>query len=57
MTDVREALAGKHAKPAIVRQELSRHVDAITLLPEGEPVRYKGAWKLLGYTGGAEGQS
>jgi hypothetical protein len=40
---------------AIVRQELSRHIDAITLLPEGEAVRYKGSWKLSGYTGGAEG--
>jgi site-specific DNA recombinase len=55
--DIREALAGKHGKPAIVRQELFRHIDAITLLPEGEEIRYKGSWKLLGDIGGAEGQS
>ncbi|MGC2506629.1 MAG: hypothetical protein WA369_08215 [Candidatus Acidiferrales bacterium] len=55
--DIRELLAGKRAKPAIVRQELARHIDSITLYPEGEQVRYKGAWKLLGYTDGAEGQS
>ena len=32
-------------------------VDSITLLPEGEEIRYKGQWKLLGCTDGAEGQS
>ena len=42
---------------AIVRQQLFRHIDAITLLPEGEEIRYKGTWKLLGDISGAEGQS
>ncbi len=57
VADVRELLAGKHGKPAVVRQELFRHIDAITLLPEGEEIRYKGSWKLLGSISGAEGQS
>jgi site-specific DNA recombinase len=59
MADARELLAGKHAKPAIVRQQLARHVESILLLPEGESIRYKGNWKVLGegYRGGAEGQS
>jgi hypothetical protein len=57
MGDIRGLLAGKHANPAIVRQELARHIDSITLLPEGEEIRYKGQWKLLGCTDGAEGQS
>jgi hypothetical protein len=49
LADVRELIAGKHANPAVVRQELARHIDSITLLPEGDgAVRYKGNWKLLG---------
>ena len=58
--DIRELLAGKHAQPALVRQELAKHIDAITLLPDGKGnVRYKGNFKLLGSAniGSAEGQS
>jgi hypothetical protein len=44
-----------------VRQELAKHIEAIDLLPEGDTVRYKGKWDLLGAgsgsTGCAEGQS
>jgi site-specific DNA recombinase len=63
LAEVRELIAGKHSNPALVRQELARHIDSITLLPEGDgkTVRYKGNWKLLGsglgYTECAEGQS
>lgn len=62
VSEVRELLVGKHAKPALVRQELARHIDAITLTPDGKgDVRYKGQWKMLGNSdvniGGAEGQS
>lgn len=59
VADMRDLLTGKHAAPAIIRQELSRHIDCITLLPEGESVKYQGKWRLLGqpYRGGAEGQS
>jgi hypothetical protein len=55
--DTRVLLAGKHANPAIIRQELARHIDSITVLPEGEgkEIRYKGEWKLLGDISGAEG--
>jgi site-specific DNA recombinase len=60
VSDIRELLAGKHAQPALVRQELAKHIDAITLLPDGKGnVRYKGEWKLLGSANirSAEGQS
>ncbi len=51
VADVRELLAGKYLNPAIVRQELARHIDAITLSPDGKVggIRYKGRWNLLGY--------
>lgn len=56
--DIRGLLAGKHSNPAIVRQELARHIDAITLLPDGkDSVHYKGQWKVLGEVECAEGQS
>jgi hypothetical protein len=55
--DIRGLLAGKHANTFRVRQELARHIDSITLLPEGESIRYKGQWKLLGEGRCAEGQS
>lgn len=58
--DIRELLSSKHAIPAIVRQELTKHVEVITLLPDGkDSVRYKGNWKILGpgYSECAEGQS
>jgi hypothetical protein len=50
MGDIRAPLTGKHANPVAVRQELARHIEAITLLPEGkgDAFRYKCAWKLLG---------
>jgi site-specific DNA recombinase len=62
LADVRQLIAGKHSNPALVRQELARHIDSITLLPEGDGVvRYKGNWKLLGsglgYSDGAEGRN
>jgi hypothetical protein len=57
LADIRGLLAGKHSNTFRVRQELARHIDAITLLPEGDAVRYKGQWKLLGEGGCAEGQS
>jgi hypothetical protein len=46
---------GKHSNTFAVRQELARHFESITLLPEGDAIRYKGKWKLLRDTGGAEG--
>ncbi len=57
--DIRTLLAGKHANPSAVRQELQRHIDVITLLPDGkgDSIRYKGKWKLLGDRECAEGQS
>lgn len=57
--DIRTLFTGKHANPAVIRQELARHIDSITLLPDGkgDEIRYKGEWKLLGDIGGAEGQS
>jgi site-specific DNA recombinase len=60
LRDIRELIAGKHGNPAAVRRELSKHIDSITLLPDGKggEVRYRGAWKLLGGdTDGAEGQN
>ena len=33
LADVRELIAGKHVRPSIVRQHLSRHIDEITFLP------------------------
>jgi site-specific DNA recombinase len=55
--DIRELLSGKHSNTFAVRQELARHVDSITLLPDGDAIRYKGKWKLLRDRDGAEGQS
>jgi site-specific DNA recombinase len=59
LKDIRALIAGKHGNPQAVRTEFARHIQSITLLPEGEErqIRYKGAWKLLGDTGGAEGQN
>ena len=55
----RKLIAGKYGNPAAVRAEPAWHIEAITLLPEGEggQIRYKGSWKLLGDTDGAEGQN
>lgn len=61
VSDIRELLAGKHSNPAIVRQELARHIDAIALLSgrKGDTVSYKDKWKppgeVLGHTDGAGG--
>ena len=41
----------------MVEQERRQHIDSITVLPEGDAMRYKGKWKLLRDTDGAEGQS
>ncbi len=59
LKDIRAVVAGKHGNPAAVRAELARHIESITLLPEGDgrQIRYKGSWKLLGDTDGAEGQN
>jgi site-specific DNA recombinase len=62
LVDIRELLTAKHNNTAILKRELARHIDAITLLPNGKrDIQYKGQWKLLGKsvrdTGGAEGQS
>ena len=60
LADVRELLAGKHANPSRLKQELARHIDSIMLFPEGDKrITYKGTWRLLGAGGssGAEGQS
>jgi hypothetical protein len=55
--DIRALLTARHANPAAVSQELARHIDSITLLPEGKGnlIRYKGNWKLLGDRECAEG--
>ena len=60
LRDIRQLIAAKHANPAIVRQELARHIDAITLLPNGKKaVSYRGNWRVLGagYRECAEGQN
>ena len=56
---IRRLISGKYGNPQVVRQELANHIESITLLPEGKAgaIRYKGSWKLLGDTGGAEGQN
>jgi hypothetical protein len=38
---------------------LAKHIKSITLMPEGKSgaIKYIGEWKLLGDTGGAEGQN
>ncbi len=43
--------------PPSVHQELSRHIESITLLPKGDSVQYKSDWKLLGDRERAEGQN
>jgi len=56
--DIRGLLAGKHANVAMVRQELAKLVEAITLSPDeqGLGIKYRGKWALLGgSTGCAEG--
>ena len=55
--DIRALIAGKHGNPAAVKMELARHIETITLLPDGEQIRYKGSWKLLGDRECAEGQN
>lgn len=58
MNDVRSLLTGKHANLVATRMALSKHIEEIVLLPdEGQAVKYRGKWKLLGNWGGAEGQS
>lgn len=53
--DVRELIAGKYSNPAATRMHLSRHIKDIVVSPEGEMIRYKGKWNLLGGTDGAGG--
>jgi site-specific DNA recombinase len=58
MSDLRQLLTGEHANVAATRMALAKHVDKIVLLPDGErDIQYRGSWKLLGNSGGAEGQS
>ena len=59
MGDVRSLLAGKHANAAATRMALAKHVQEVVLLPEdeGQAIKYRGKWKLLGNSSGAEGQS
>jgi hypothetical protein len=58
LADVRALLAGKHSNPTLVRQELARHIDAITLTTEGKiGISYKGRGKVLGDTECAEGRN
>jgi site-specific DNA recombinase len=54
---IRRLISGKYGSPDAVRQELAKHIESITLSPEGGEIRYKGEWKLLGDTSGAEGQN
>lgn len=55
LSDIRALLASKHANPALVRQELSRHVQGIVLRSVGEKIYYRGEWKVLGTKGSAVG--
>ncbi len=54
---IRRLISGKYGNPAAVRQELAKHIESITLLPEGNggAIKYKGQWKLLGDMECAEG--
>jgi hypothetical protein len=54
---IRRLTSGEYGNPAVVRQELAKHIDSITLQPEGNggSIKYKGNWKLLDDTGGPEG--
>jgi site-specific DNA recombinase len=56
---IRRLITGEYGNPMIVRQELAKHIESITLMPEGKAgaIKYRGNWKLLGDTGGAEGQN
>jgi hypothetical protein len=54
---VRRLITGEYGNPMIVRQELAKHIESITLMPEGKAIKYRGQWKLLGDTDGAEGQN
>jgi site-specific DNA recombinase len=58
--EVRGLLVSKHGNPAVIREHLARHIEAITLLPNGkESVSYRGKWRVLGtgYRECAEGQN
>jgi site-specific DNA recombinase len=59
MGDIRSLLAETHTNSALTRMALSKHLEEIILLPEGKgrTVKYRGQWKLLGSSDGAEGQS
>ncbi len=50
LRDIRALIAGKYGNPFVVRRELAKHIESITLLPEGEgrEIRYRGSWKVLG---------
>jgi site-specific DNA recombinase len=56
---IRRLISGKYGSPAVVRQELAKHIESITLSHEGKggAIKYKGQWKLLGDRDGAEGQN
>jgi hypothetical protein len=56
---IRRLITREHGNPTVVRQELAKHIESITLMPEGKAgeIRYRGNWKLLGDISGAEGQN
>ena len=60
LSDLR-ALLSVRADAVAMRMELAKHIDSIVLEPgDGETIRYKGEWDLLGNGGsmdGAEGQN
>ena len=56
---IRRLITGEYGNPMVVRQELAKHIESITLMPEGKAgaIEYRGNWKLLGDISGAEGGS
>ena len=56
---IRRLITREYGNPTVVRQELAKHIESITLMPEGKAgeIRYRGNWKLLGDISGAEGQN
>jgi hypothetical protein len=57
MANIRSLLTGPHADIGATRMAIAKHVEEIVLLPEGQgqAIKYKGSWKLLGNVEYAEG--
>jgi hypothetical protein len=57
MGGIRSLLAAKHTTLTAPRMALGKHVEEIVLLPDGDrpAIKYRGKWKLLGSSDGAEG--